>query len=278
MLKKVIAITNQKGGVGKTTTAVNLAASFAAIKKHTLLIDLDPQGNATVGSGLSKSELTHSVTELLLKESTTEQVLQSCEAGYDILPTNGDLTVAEVRLLQQDNREYALKQALATLEHEYDFILIDCPPSLNMLTINALVASHSVLIPMQCEYFALEGLKALLDTIRELQQTVNQTLSIEGLLRTLYDGRNNLTQQVSEQLFTHFGDQVYQTVIPRNVRLAEAPSHGKPALTYDKNSQGAQAYLALAMEIIRHIESTNPSNKEKGQDTLYPSSFKKSEF
>jgi chromosome partitioning protein len=249
---KIIAITNQKGGVGKTTTTVNLAASLQAIKRKVLLIDMDPQGNATMGSGIAKNELTVTMNDVLLSQPKIEDVITSTKAGFDILPANSDLTTAEVRLLNRTQREYFLREILRPLKERYDFIVIDCPPSLNILTVNALVAADSVLIPLQCEYFALEGLASLLKTIERLVRTSNQNLVIEGILRTMYDGRNRLTLEVSEQLNKHFADKVYTTAIPRNVRLAEAPSHGLPVLLYDKSSQGAAAYLALAAEIVRH--------------------------
>jgi chromosome partitioning protein len=253
---KVIAITNQKGGVGKTTTCVNLAASLAATKRKLLLIDLDPQGNATVGSGVSIKDVKATVNDMLLNQISVQSITVRTDFGYDLLPSDHDLTVAEVKLLTVPSREFVLQHAIAPIRDQYDFILIDCPPSLNMLTVNALVASDSVIIPMQCEYFALEGLKALLSTIERLRLSVNPQLQIEGLLRTMYDGRNRLTTEVSQQLFEFFGDKVYHTVIPRNVRLAEAPSFGQPALWYDKLSQGAAAYLALAGEILRRMNPT----------------------
>ncbi|PKM29821.1 MAG: chromosome partitioning protein [Gammaproteobacteria bacterium HGW-Gammaproteobacteria-11] len=249
---KVLAVANQKGGVGKTTTSINLAASLAATKRKVLLVDLDPQGNATMGSGVDKSDLTYSAYELLTGRCDMAQAIQRSETGgYDILPANGDLTAAEVELLDVKMKESRLRYALTNLRSQYDFILIDCPPSLNMLTINGLVAADGVIIPMQCEYYALEGLSALVNTIDRIRSVLNPGLQIEGLLRTMYDPRNSLTLDVSAQLSSHFGDRLYQTVIPRNVRLAEAPSFGMPALTYDKQSRGAVAYLALAGEVIR---------------------------
>lgn len=262
-VNKIIAIANQKGGVGKTTTCINLCASLAATKRRVLLIDLDPQGNATMGSGIDKMQLNGSINDVLLGKVMLGEILKSSDANYDVLPANADLTVAEIRLLKaEQSREFVLKKLLDTLRDCYNFILIDCPPSLNMLTINALVASDSVLIPMQCEYFALEGLTALLSTLENIRNKANPDLKIEGLLRTMYDGRNRLTVEVSEQLLAHFGDKVYQTIIPRNVRLAEAPSHGMPVLLYDKTSQGAAAYLALAGEVVRRHEQNEAIKKD----------------
>jgi chromosome partitioning protein len=253
---KIIAIANQKGGVAKTTTCINLGASLAATKRRVLLVDLDPQGNATVGSGIDKQSLELSNYHVLLGKAEAKDVIMRSEAAkYDILPTNGDLTAAEVELMNMlVAREQRLRQALAKVRDDYDFILIDCPPSLNMLTLNAMVAADSVMIPMQCEYYALEGLSALINTIEEIRASVNPQLEIEGLLRTMYDPRNNLSTDVSGQLIMHFGDKVYRTVIPRNVRLAEAPSFGLPALAHDRTSRGAVAYLALAGEILRRGE------------------------
>lgn len=248
----VLAITNQKGGVGKTTTSVNLAASLAATKRRVLLIDLDPQGNATMGSGVDKNDLEQSVYDVLVDGAGIPAIVRPApESGFSVLPANQDLTAAEVELINEIGREFRLKEALAAVVDDYDYILIDCPPSLNMLTVNALAASDGVIIPMQCEYYALEGLSALLNTINRVKQLINPELEIEGILRTMYDGRNSLTNHVTDDLRRHFGDQLYSTVIPRNVRLAEAPSHGLPVLYYDKQSKGALAYLALAGELLR---------------------------
>ena len=250
---RILAITNQKGGVGKTTSAVNLSAALAHLKQRVLLIDLDPQGNATTGCGIVKTDALPTVYQLLLGDTTLDNAIQKTEFGFDILPANRELAGAEIELIELDGREQKLKEALATVSDRYDYVLIDCPPALNMLTVNALVASQSVMIPMQCEYYALEGLSDLVETLRKVRGNLNPDLEIEGLLRTMYNAQNTLTQQVSDELTSHFGDKVYNTIIPRNVRLAEAPSHGKPAMAYDASSKGAQAYAALAEELLgRH--------------------------
>jgi len=257
---RVFAITNQKGGVGKTTTSVNLSASLAATKRKVLLIDMDPQGNATMGCGINKHELEVTSCDVLLGDATiAEATINLDEWHFDLLPANSDLTVAEVKLTAMFGREFKLRKALEPIREDYEFIFIDCPPSLNMLTVNAMVAAEGIFIPMQCEYYALEGLSALLSTISDIQESVNPELEISGLLRTMYDPRNNLARDVSEQLETHFADKIFNTIIPRNIRLAEAPSHGTPILHYDRNSSGAKAYLALAGEVLRR-NSTNDLN------------------
>ena len=254
-MAKIISITNQKGGVGKTTTSINLAASLVKRGQRILLIDMDPQGNASVGCGVDLDKTTTAtIYDLLLLETTAKEAIIKTSSGIDVITANGDLAGAQVELLNEIGRELRLQKALASIGDEYDYIFIDCPPALNVLTINALVASNSVMIPMQCEYFALEGLSALISTIRKIRETLNPNLKIEGLLRTMFDSRNGLSKEVSKQLQTHFGDKVYNTIIPRNIRLAEAPSYGEPAIVYDPKSKGSKAYLTLADEFLELAE------------------------
>jgi chromosome partitioning protein len=253
-MARVFCVANQKGGVGKTTTTVNLAAGLALAGQRVLLVDLDPQGNATMGSGIDKRSLALSVYDVLLESaSVAEARVRSEKGGYDLLGANRELAGAEVELVELDQREYRLRNALKAGHARYDFVLIDCPPALNMLTVNGLVAADSVLIPMQCEYYALEGLSDLVETLRKVRHHLNSRLEIEGLLRTMFNAQSTLAQQVSGELESHFGSKVYRTIVPRNVRLAEAPSYGKPVIAFDRSSKGAQAYSALAREILERV-------------------------
>ncbi len=249
-MARIISITNQKGGVGKTTTSINLGAALVKQGKSVLLIDMDPQGNASVGLGISQDDVEATIYELLTLEATAADCIVKSDSGVDLITANGDLAGAQVELLNEIGRELRLQKGLQTIRDQYDYIFIDCPPALNVLTINALVASDSVLIPMQCEYFALEGLSALVSTVRKIKDSLNKDLVIEGLLRTMYDPRNSLSGEVSNQLKTHFGNKVYKTIIPRNVRLAEAPSYGQSAIDYNPHSKGAIAYIELAAEVL----------------------------
>jgi chromosome partitioning protein len=261
---RVMAVVNQKGGVGKTTTSVNLAAALAQAGERVLLVDLDPQGNATMGSGVDKSKTARTVYHVLLGLADAESVCLRCErGGFDLLPSNRELAGAEIELVELPNRERRLKSALDSFGGRYAFVIVDCPPSLSLLTVNALTAAQQVIIPMQCEYYALEGLSDLVGTIKRVRAHLNPTLDIAGLLRTMYDPRSTLTQQVSQQLESHFGDKVYRTLVPRNVRLAEAPSYGTPAVVWDPTSKGAQAYTAFAAEILE---------RERGLSVVEPQS------
>lgn len=259
-MAKTISITNQKGGVGKTTTSINLAAALVRKGQRILLLDVDPQGNASVGLGVDTKDLQHTIYDVLLNECKASQAIVTTESGVDVMTADGDLAGAQVELLNEIGRELRLKKALESVQQDYDFIFIDCPPALNVLTINALVASNTVMIPMQCEYFALEGLSALISTIRAIRETLNSDLRIEGLLRTMFDKRNSLSGEVSRQLQSHFGKKVYETIIPRNVRLAEAPSYGEPAIDYASDSKGSKAYLALADELLSLQTATSTAN------------------
>ncbi|MDY0309648.1 MAG: AAA family ATPase [Castellaniella sp.] len=251
---RVFCVANQKGGVGKTTTAINLAASLALHGQRVLLVDLDPQGNATMGSGIDKNAAEVNLYQVLIGEASVAQArIRSETGGYDVLPSNRELSGAEIDLVQMDDRETQLKRALAAVSLDYDFILIDCPPTLSLLTLNGLAGAHGVIIPMQCEYFALEGLSDLVNTIKRIYRNLNPDLELIGLLRVMFDARMTLQQQVSAQLESHFGDKVFKTVVPRNVRLAEAPSYGQPGVVYDKSSRGARAYLAFGEELIRRV-------------------------
>ena len=264
-MARIIAVANQKGGVGKTTTAVNLAAALARTPQRVLLVDLDAQGNATMGSGVDKRELERSTCDVLLREADIRATVVKTPEGFDLLPGNIDLTAAEIRLMDVPQRELRLKEPLETVRGDYDFIIIDCPPALSLLTLNALTAADSVLVPMQCEYYALEGLSALIETIDALRGQLNPQLEIEGVLRTMFDVRNNLANAVSAELTTHFGDKVFRTIVPRNVRLAEAPSHGQSIVGYDRTSRGGVAYLGLAGEILRR----QADRKKQQQRTEY---------
>jgi chromosome partitioning protein len=263
-MAKIFCVANQKGGVGKTTTAVNLAAGLARIGQRVLMVDLDPQGNATMGSGVDKRKLQHTVYDVLLESASvaearvTSERLQEAGCSYDIVGANRDLAGAEVELVDVDRRETRLKEALAQVEGEYDFILIDCPPALSLLTLNGLCAAHGVIVPMQCEYFALEGLSDLVNTIKQVHANLNKDLEIIGLLRVMFDPRITLQQQVSEQLKSHFGDKVFNTVIPRNVRLAEAPSYGLPGLVFDPGARGSQSFVEFANEMVERLGGLRP--------------------
>ena len=259
-MARIFCIANQKGGVGKTTTTVNLAAGLAKVGQRVLMVDLDPQGNATMSSGVDKRQLKTSVYDILLESSTvaearvTSEKLVAAGCGYDILGANRELAGAEVELVEVERRERRLKAAVATVVNDYDFILIDCPPSLSMLTLNGLCCAHGVIVPMQCEYFALEGLTDLVNTIKQVRANMNKELAVIGLLRVMFDPRITLQQQVSDQLKAHFGDKVFDTVVPRNVRLAEAPSYGLPGVVFDPSSKGALAYMAFAQEMVQRID------------------------
>ncbi len=262
----IFCIANQKGGVGKTTTAINLAAALASLKKRVLLIDLDPQGNATMGSGIDKKTVKKSIYDVLIGNATiTEAKEQSPSGKYDVLPANRELAGAEIDLVQMEGRERQLKQAIQSVSTEYDFVLIDCPPTLSLLTLNGLASANGVIIPMQCEYFALEGLSDLVNTIKRVHQNINPDLQLIGLLRVMFDARVTLQQQVSAQIEQHFGDRVFKAIVPRNVRLAEAPSHGMPGIIYDKSSRGAKAYIEFAAELVKRVKAD--ARKKQAQES-----------
>ena len=261
-MSSIISIANQKGGVGKTTTSVNLSASLSMLGKQVLLIDLDPQGNATMGCGVDKNNLASSVYEWLMTDTPAQEIIKETSSGFDLLPSNSEVTAAEIGLLGLDGREFVMKDRLSMVSGRFDYVVVDCPPALNILTVNSLVASTAILVPMQCEYYALEGLAALMQTVDVIKSETNPNLKIEGILRTMYDPRNGLARDVSQQLVEHFGELVFKTLIGRNVRLAEAPSHGLPAILYDRTSKGAIAYMALAEELItRHTSDFDPEDR-----------------
>ena len=261
-MSSIISIANQKGGVGKTTTSVNLSASLSMLGKQVLLIDLDPQGNATMGCGVDKNNLASSVYEWLMTDTPAQEIIKETSSGFDLLPSNSEVTAAEIGLLGRDGREFIMKDRLSMVSGRFDYVVVDCPPALNILTVNSLVASTAILVPMQCEYYALEGLAALMQTVDVIKSKTNPNLKIEGILRTMYDPRNGLARDVSQQLVEHFGELVFKTLIGRNVRLAEAPSHGLPAILYDRTSKGAIAYMALAEELItRHTSDFDPEDR-----------------
>ena len=263
-MAKIFCVANQKGGVGKTTTTVNLAAGLAKLGQRVLLVDLDPQGNATMGAGINKAKLSTSIYQVLVGMSATRPAIQASEAGkFDVLPSNRELAGAEVEMVEFENRDKRLRDALAEVSADYDFILIDCPPALSMLTLNGLCAAHGVIIPMQCEYYALEGLSDLANTIKKVSANLNPDLKIVGLLRVMFDPRMTLSQQVSDQLEQHFGDKVFKTLIPRNVRLAEAPSYGIPGVVFDPSSKGAQAYIAFGEEMVERIKLLDTKSETK---------------